>query len=108
MKLYEIYGKVTVHCHLFTTNWGVSLSCTKSYLNIIYVGCNDSIIVCISPLTSIMINQRESFKSVGIIAEYVGEAQEDSNTIKLMDTYIHSSLAYWWIYIYAAFSQMQG
>ena len=29
-----------------------------------------------------MINQREKFLSVGINAEYVGEAQEDSDAIK--------------------------
>ena len=45
-------------------------------------GCNDSIVVCISPLISIMINQRERFQSVGINSEYVGETQEGSDAIK--------------------------
>ena len=46
------------------------------------IGCNDSIVVCISPLISIMMNQRERFQSVGISAEYVGDTQKDSDAIK--------------------------
>ena len=46
------------------------------------IGCKDSIVVCISPLISIMMDQRQKFQSLGINAEYVGETQGDSDVIK--------------------------
>lgn len=38
--------------------------------------------MCVSPLTSLMIDQREKFTPRGISAEFVGGAQEDENCIK--------------------------
>ncbi len=40
-------------------------------------GTSNSIVVCISPLTSLMIDQRAKFQSLGVKSELVGEAQED-------------------------------
>ena len=42
-----------------------------------FSGESDNIVICISPLTAIMIDQKEKFKAKGIIAEFVGEAQTD-------------------------------
>lgn len=39
------------------------------------VGTTGSIAVCISPLTAIMVEQTAKFNSLGIVAEFVGEAQ---------------------------------
>jgi len=41
------------------------------------IGKQGSIIVCISPLTAIMMDQQSKFQSMGIRAEYVGEGQRD-------------------------------
>ena len=38
--------------------------------------------VCASPLTSIMMDQKQKFCSKGLKAEYVGAAQTDSNVVK--------------------------
>jgi len=40
-------------------------------------GTKGSIVVCISPLTSIMLDQQQKFSVKGITAEFVGEAQTD-------------------------------
>ena len=45
------------------------------------IGCEGSIVVCISPLASIMIDQQEKFISKGITAEYVGKVQEDPQVV---------------------------
>ena len=41
------------------------------------IGTSGSIVVCISPLTSLMIDQRAKYTPRGLQAEYVGEAQTD-------------------------------
>lgn len=41
------------------------------------IGTKGSIVVCISPLTSIMMDQQEKFMWQGIKTEFVGEAQTD-------------------------------
>ena len=46
------------------------------------IGCEGSIVVCISPLTSIMMDQREKFVLKGISAEFIGEAQDDEDAVK--------------------------
>jgi len=46
-----------------------------------FTGTKGSIVVCISPLTSIMIDQQQKFSLKGIKAEFVGEAQTDSAVI---------------------------
>ncbi len=46
------------------------------------IGCKGSIVVCISPLTSIMMDQKAKFTPRGIIAEFVGENQEDPTAVK--------------------------
>ena len=45
------------------------------------LGTTGSIVVCISPLTSIMMDQQEKFTLKGIRAEFVGEAQTDQAVI---------------------------
>ena len=40
-------------------------------------GKKGSIIVCISPLTAIMMDQQAKFEGMGISAEYMGEGQKD-------------------------------
>ena len=41
-----------------------------------FVGETGSIVVCISPLTTIMMDQKAKFEQMGICAEFVGEAQD--------------------------------
>ena len=42
----------------------------------------ESIVLCISPLNSLMIDQQRSFGARGIHVEFVGEAQNDKDTVK--------------------------
>ena len=42
-----------------------------------HAGKKGSLILCISPLTAIMMDQRAKFVGMGISAEYVGEGQKD-------------------------------
>ena len=44
-------------------------------------GSKGSIVVCISPLVSIMMDQQKKFVGKGIVAEFVGEAQEDKEVV---------------------------
>ena len=41
-----------------------------------------SIVICVSPLTSLMINQRAKFVPRGMLAEFVGEAQCDPQALE--------------------------
>lgn len=41
----------------------------------IHVGITGSIVVCISPLTSLMVDQQKKFSALGLKTEYVGIAQ---------------------------------
>ncbi len=41
-----------------------------------------SIVVCISPLTSLMIDQKAKFTPKGVKAEFVGEAQNDRAAVE--------------------------
>ena len=47
----------------------------------IYIGKEGSIVVCVSPLTSLMIDQKDKFIPRGQSAEFVGEAQTDHSAI---------------------------
>ena len=38
-------------------------------------GTEGSIVICVSPLTSILLEQQEKYSSKGIATEFVGEAQ---------------------------------
>ena len=40
-----------------------------------------SIVICISPLTSLMMDQKEKFSRAGLETEFVGEAQHDPRAI---------------------------
>lgn len=46
-----------------------------------YIGCKGSIVVCISPLTSLMMDQHRHL-SPRIRCEFLGEAQDDESIIK--------------------------
>ena len=41
-----------------------------------------SIVVCVSPLTSLMMDQKAKFSPKGIITEFVGEEQTDDSAIE--------------------------
>ena len=43
-------------------------------------GTSGSIVVCISPLTSLMMDQRAKYHAIGLNAEFAGEAQTDPAT----------------------------
>ena len=47
-----------------------------------FTGTTDTIVVCVSPLTSIMMDQQQKFSLRGIRAEFVGEAQTDASVIQ--------------------------
>ena len=40
-----------------------------------------SIVICVSPLTSLMLDQQQEFSRYALATEFVGEAQEDPNAI---------------------------
>ena len=47
-----------------------------------WLGCNNSLIVCISPLTSLEADLTEKLQGRGINAAYVGELQKDWHEMK--------------------------
>ena len=53
-------------------------------------GSNGSIVVYTSPLVSIMVDQQEKFVGKGIVAEFVGDAQEDRVVVKVLEEKLHS------------------
>ena len=66
---------------MYSINSEVSLFKPQLY-NIILssylcIGTSNSIVVCISPLTSLMIDQLAKFQSLSVKLEFVGEAQDD-------------------------------
>ena len=51
---------------------------TSMCLNFVFFSGNcGSIVVCISPLTSLMLDQRAQYSPKGLNVEFVGEAQTD-------------------------------
>lgn len=42
---------------------------------------SESTVICVSPLTYLVMDQREKFLRVGLETEFVGEAQQDPNAI---------------------------
>ena len=51
-------------------------------LVVLYIGSTQSIVVCISPLTSLIMDQKNKFVPKGVIAEYVGKAQSDRDAVR--------------------------
>ena len=45
------------------------------------LGVSNSIVVVVTPLTSLMLNQMEKFTQKGITAEFVGKAQNDEQAV---------------------------
>ena len=82
------YGKSIIYAILpsvFDKIQGISCVLHYSkYSNLIYayLGTDTSIVVCISPLTAIMLEQQQKFLQKGIKAEFVGKAQFDNAVVK--------------------------
>lgn len=47
-----------------------------------YAGCSGSIVVCVSPLISLMMDQKSKLVPRGLTCEFVGEAQDDEEAVK--------------------------
>ena len=45
------------------------------------LGRSGSIVLCISPLTSLMMEQRSKFSKLGLCCEYVGQLQQDMESM---------------------------
>ena len=45
-------------------------------------GKKGSVVVCVSPLTSLMMDQRTKFSPKGIETEFVGEDQHDDDVVE--------------------------
>ena len=45
------------------------------------LGRSGSIVLCISPLTSLMMEQRSKFSKLGLCCEYVGQPQQDMESM---------------------------
>ena len=45
-----------------------------------------SIVLCVSPLTALMMEQRQKFSTRGVTAEFVGELQQDLSAMKGVET----------------------
>ena len=60
----------------------VSRGCFNHVLVTVYIGTRGSIVVCVTPLTAIMLDQKAKFTPRGLKAEFVGEAQDDPQSIK--------------------------
>ena len=87
------YGKSIVHASLpfiFDSIKGNFVLYTYSeppflfwfwWFVLICTDCSGSIVVCISPLISIMVDQRAKFSALGLKAEYVGTAQENPGVV---------------------------
>ncbi len=56
--------------------WEVILLCTSSQ------GLRLSIMICVSPLTALMMEQRDKLCTRGVSAEFVGELQQDISSMK--------------------------
>ena len=48
--------------------------CTYIYAFFCFAGTSGSIVLCISPLTSLMMDQQKKYAAGGLTVEYVGEA----------------------------------
>ncbi len=55
--------------------------CTYIYAFFCFAGTSGSIVLCISPLTSLMMDQQKKYAAGGLTVEYVGEAQTDRSAI---------------------------
>ena len=69
-----IYGILSI---VFDYHKGMKLIINKPvYHEWYFIEKKGSIVVCISPLASLMIDQKNKFVPCGIITEYVGESQD--------------------------------
>ena len=46
-----------------------------------FPGSSGSIVVCICPLTALMMDQCKRFSEKGVVAKFVGEAMSDKNVM---------------------------
>lgn len=73
------FGKSVIYAVLplaFDMLQGNTTGLIYSY-HCVNTGTTGSIVICISPLTSIMMDQREKYADKGLRTEFVGQAQED-------------------------------
>ena len=79
------YGKSIIYAllpSLYDKLLGKSINVEKTMeSNYSFAGTTGSIVVCICPLTAIMVDQQKKFVMKGIKAEFVGEAQTDQATV---------------------------
>ena len=80
------YGKSIIYALLpliFDSLKGNLIFCELyTSIFVFYTDCSGSLVVCISPLISIMMDQRAKFTTLGLKTEYVGAAQEDPGVIR--------------------------
>lgn len=78
------YGKSVIYAFLPPAYDRYKGVCVK-FLNIIImlaIEQEGSIVVCLSPLTSLMMDQKAKFLPKGIVTEFVGEEQSDDSAIE--------------------------
>ena len=51
-------------------------------LDFVFSGRSGSIVVCISPLTFLMMDQSAKYSPKGLNVEFVGEAQKDLSSVR--------------------------
>jgi len=76
------YGKSIILPTFFKKLKGKPINILCSEVLNICSGIDDAIVVCVSPLTSIMMDQREKCQSKGLTAEFLGGAQTDPTAIR--------------------------
>ena len=57
------------------------------YLNMLFnvnEGCAGSIVVVITPLIALMVDQKKNFAHTGVSVEFVGKAQDDKGEVQLV------------------------
>ena len=78
------YGKSAIYGvlpYVFDIMKGMFTLLQDNYISVlvIFLGTTGSIVVCVSPLTSLMLDQQSNFVPHGLQAEFVGEMQVDSS-----------------------------
>ncbi len=69
---------------------------------IIFAGSTGNIVVCISPLTALMMDQQAKFAGYGLSTEFVGEAQTDKEVIMRVSHIPHTILVHTQHHIHTA------
>ena len=85
--LTRIYGSSFVRCHdtfvILPTGYGKSLCYTlPPFLFDALRGRKGSIVVCVSPLVALMVEQQEKLRSRGLRAEFVEDELSDAKGVQ--------------------------